>query len=324
MEISCAFPASRAAVDYTVLAEHLGFRRSWFYDSPALYPDVWVMLALAAERTERIGLGPATLIPHLRHPMTQAAAIATLEAMAPGRVAVAISTGYTGRRAMGKPQLTRRYFEGYMRQLVALLRGETVEVDGAMVRMLHPTGYGPPRPIDVPILVGGNGPRGQAFARELGAAGIVTTAQTVVSGFDWVSPLAFGTVLDEGESPTSERALAATEGGLVGRYHGAWERDRPSVPSLPRGAEWLAALEAIPERERHLAVHEGHLVAPSTIDRSVLDFAELPPALLTGTPAEVRERVDTLAKNGGTEVMWQPMGPDIPREMRAFAQALGI
>lgn len=324
MEISCAFPASRSAVDYTVLAEQLGFTRSWFYDSPALYPDVWVMLALAAERTERIGLGPATLIPHLRHPMTQAAAIATLADMAPGRLAVAISTGYTGRRAMGKPQLTRRYFEQYMRQLVGLLHGDTVEIDGAMARMLHPEGYGPPRPIEVPILVGGNGPRGQAFAREIGAAGIVTAGQTEAAGFDWVSPLAFGTVLDEGESPTSERALAATAGGLVGRYHGTWERDRDALPNLPRGPEWLAAIERFPERERHLAVHEGHLVAPSSTDASVLDFTELPPALLTGTPAELRERVDSLARRGATEVMWQPMGPDIPREIHAFADALGI
>lgn len=324
MEISCAFPASRSAVDYTVLAEQLGFRRAWFYDSPAFYPDVWVMLALAAERTGRIGLGPATLIPHLRHPMTQAAAIATLADMAPRRLAVAISTGYTGRRAMGKPQLTRSYFERYIRQLMALLRGETVEVDGAMVRMLHPDGYGAARPIDVPILVGGNGPRGQAFAREIDAAGIVTSAQTVVSGFDWVSPLVFGTVLDEGESPTSPRALAATEGGLVGRYHGAWERDRAALPGLPRGGQWLAAIERIPERERHLAVHEGHLVAPSTVDRSVLDFSELPAALLTGTPADVRERIGALEANGATEVMWQPMGPDIGREMRTFANALGL
>jgi 5,10-methylenetetrahydromethanopterin reductase len=225
---------------------------------------------------------------------------------------------------MGKPQLTRRYFETYMRQLIGLLRGETVEVDGAMARMLHPEGYGPPRPIDVPILVGGNGPRGQAFAREIGAAGIVTSGQTVVSGFDWVSPLAFGTVLEEGESPTSPRALAATRGGMVGRYHGAWERNREALPELPRGREWLAAIERFPERERHLAVHEGHLVAPSPTDASVLDFAELPPQPLTGTPAEIRERIDELGRRGATEVMWQPMGPDIPREMRAFATALEL
>ena len=84
LEISCAFPPSAAAVEHAVLAEQLGFRRVWFYDSPALYPDVWVTLALVAERTERIELGPATLIPHLRHPMTQAAAIGRWQSWHPG------------------------------------------------------------------------------------------------------------------------------------------------------------------------------------------------------------------------------------------------
>ena len=48
------------------------------------------------------------------------------------------------------------------------------------------------------------------------------------------------------------------------------------------------------------------------------------PAQLTGTPDEVRERVAKLGERGATELMWQPMGPDIPREMRAFAAAMGL
>src|SRR5579884_4283101 len=103
MEISCAFATSLDTPDHIVLAEQLGYRRAWCYDSPALYPDVWVTLALAAERTSRIGLGPSVLIPSLRHVLTNASAIATLEHLAPGRVVVAIGSGFTGRRALGKP-----------------------------------------------------------------------------------------------------------------------------------------------------------------------------------------------------------------------------
>src|SRR5215216_2209746 len=97
LDISCAFATSMATPDHIVLAERLGYRRAWCYDSPALYPDVWMVLALAASRTERIGLGPAVLVPSLRHPMVNAAAIATLAAQAPGRVAVALGSGFTGR-----------------------------------------------------------------------------------------------------------------------------------------------------------------------------------------------------------------------------------
>ena len=49
-------------------------------------------LALAAQRTERIGLGPGVLVPSLRHPIVNAAATATLCALAPRRVAVASPT----------------------------------------------------------------------------------------------------------------------------------------------------------------------------------------------------------------------------------------
>ena len=79
VEISCAFPPSLGVVDHIVEAERLGYQRAWLFDSPALYPDIWVIAALAALRTERIGLGPAVLVPNLRHPLTQASAIATLE-----------------------------------------------------------------------------------------------------------------------------------------------------------------------------------------------------------------------------------------------------
>ena len=84
MEISCAFPPSPSVLPHIELAEQIGYRRAWLYDSPSLYNDVWAILALAAVRTERIGLGPAVLVPNLRHPLAQASAIATLEQLAPG------------------------------------------------------------------------------------------------------------------------------------------------------------------------------------------------------------------------------------------------
>src|SRR5436190_23078210 len=101
MEVSCAFPPGPDVVEHVVIAESLGYERAWLYDSPALYPDVWVALAQAAERTSTIGLGPAVLVPSLRHPMTNAAAIATLAALAPGRLAVAVGAGFTGRYVLG-------------------------------------------------------------------------------------------------------------------------------------------------------------------------------------------------------------------------------
>ena len=60
MDISCAFATSSDTAAHVELAETLGYQRAWLYDSPALYPDVWMILTRCAERTSRIGLGPRT------------------------------------------------------------------------------------------------------------------------------------------------------------------------------------------------------------------------------------------------------------------------
>src|SRR3954454_21250358 len=210
MEVSCAFPTALDSPDNIALAEQLGFDRAWVYDTPQQSPDVWMTLALAARSTDRIGLGPGVLVPSLRHPMVNAAATATLCALAPGRVAVSFGTGFTGRRAMGYPAITWAFMDSYIRAYRALLRGEVVEWEGAQMQMLHPDGHAPARPVEVPILISALGPKGAEVARELGD-GLFATLQLpdFAREFPQVSYLAWGTVLDEGEDRQSERVRLA-------------------------------------------------------------------------------------------------------------------
>jgi hypothetical protein len=58
MKISCASPTTMDSPEHVALAEELGYDQAWLYDTPQQSPDVWMMLALAAARNERIGLGP--------------------------------------------------------------------------------------------------------------------------------------------------------------------------------------------------------------------------------------------------------------------------
>lgn len=126
MDISCAFATSLETPAHIAAAEEIGYRRAWCYDSPAVYCDIWMTLALAAERTERIGLGTAVLVPSLRHPIVNAAAIAGLAEMAQGRVVVAIGTGWTGRVMLGKQPMRWADVRDYVKALRGLLRGERV------------------------------------------------------------------------------------------------------------------------------------------------------------------------------------------------------
>jgi 5,10-methylenetetrahydromethanopterin reductase len=319
VRVSCAFPAAPHVVDHIVEAERLGYERAWLFDSPALYGDLWMIAALAAQQTTRIGLGPAVLVPNLRHPLTQASAITTLEQLAPGRVAVAIGTGFTGRMTMGQKPLTWAWTRRYVEQLRGLLRGETVEIEGAACRMLHAPEFAPARPVGTPILVAANGPKGLEVARDL-ADGVMTIGAGEPE-FDWCAVLAFGTVLDDGESPGSERVLAAAGPAQTVVYHAMWEGDPASVDALPGGAEWRTRIEEFPEPERHLAVHEDHLVRVTERDRPLLDGDLLKAFTWTGTRAEIRARLDALEEAGATEILYAPMGPDVPRELRTFMEA---
>jgi 5,10-methylenetetrahydromethanopterin reductase len=322
VDVSCAFPPCPDVVDHAGLAESLGYERVWLYDSPALYPDVWVTLARVAERTDRIGLGPAVLIPSLRHVLAQATAIATLEALAPGRTVAAVGTGFTGRMALGQRPLPWAEVERYVRQLRALLRGEQVEVDRSVMQMIPPAGFVPAAPIEVPILIAANGPRGLGVAKELGDG--VMTIGSGQPDFDWCAVLAFGTVLDDGEPPSSARALEAAGPALTVVYHGMYEANPAAVDTLPGGPEWRATLEALPPGVRHLTVHEDHLVRVTERDAPLLDGKTLAAFTWTGSSRQLRGRLDELEAAGATEILYAPMGPDVPRELRAFAAMAGL
>src|ERR1700733_9418413 len=94
-QISCTFATMPDSPWHIRVAEDLGYARAWLTDTPHQSPDVWLTLALAAQTTTRIGLGPAVLVPSLRHPMVNATQTQSLQLLAPGRVAVAFGTGFT-------------------------------------------------------------------------------------------------------------------------------------------------------------------------------------------------------------------------------------
>lgn len=324
MDISCAFAPVPETPQHIALAERLGYRRAWVFDTPALQLDVWMTLARAAERTSRIGLGPGVLIPSLRHVVVTAAAIATLVDCAPDRVNVGIGSGFTGRLAMGQRPNPWVVVAQYARQLRALLAGEVVEVDGALARLLHGPGQAPARPIRVPFIFGVRGPKGEAVARELGE-GVFTVTPT--KGFAWSVLLTHGTVLEPGEPFDSPRVMAAAGAGASVVLHRAWEyRNAPGLDlaALPGGATWRAAIEAIPERECHLRTHEGHLTFLNELDGPVITGDMIKAFTFTGEADTLRARLTELAGQGVTEIAYQPKGPDIARELRAFAAMAGL
>ena len=323
MKISCGLPPAKNVVEHAKRAESLGYDRAWVFDSPALYGDLWIAVARIAEATERIGVGTAVAVPNLRHVLVTASAIASVEELAPGRLACAFGTGFTARLALGQKALTWKYTRRYIEQLRALLRGDTVVVDGGACQMIHSPGFAPARPIATPLLVAAMGPKGISIAKEIGDG--VMSGSEPIPNFDWSALVVSGTVLDPGEDHTTPRVVDAAGPWFVTSYHGMFEMAPELIDTLPGGPEWRAALEkARPEGERHLALHEGHVVAVTDRDRPLIEAAG--PGLLdwswTGDRAAVRAKRDEAEAAGATEVLYCPSGPDVARELDAFADAV--
>ncbi|MGW7068709.1 LLM class flavin-dependent oxidoreductase [Streptomyces sp. NPDC054855] len=157
-------------------AERLGLDSVWAGDSPITRPraDPLLLLAAAAQATDRITLGTAVLLPALRHPILLAHQLATLDRLSEGRLVAGLGGGFPTPAtraqfaAVGVPFATRvsRLEESVevMRQLwsggAVSHRGEHFNFDD--VRISPP----PTRPQGPPIwLAAGGGPALRRVAR---------------------------------------------------------------------------------------------------------------------------------------------------------------
>jgi len=141
------------------------------------------------------------------------------------------------------------------------------------------------------------------------------------AGFDHEACLMFGTVVEDADDLSSERVMAAAGHGAAVYYHFWFENGR-SMADLPKGEDWLAAYADIPADVRHLAVHDRHLIGVNDRDRAFVTPEILQAMGATFRPDELRQRLGAMAESGMTEIAYQPAGPDIPRELEAFANAV--
>ena len=315
-------PPGPRTVEYAILAEQLGFRAVWCPEVPAFGHDIWITLARIAEKTKRIKVGPAVLIPSYRHPMAQASAIATLEQIAPGRLMVGFGTGFTGRAGMGKKPLKLADMREHIQQVKALLRGDVVDIDGGLAQILASDGWLPKRPIDVPIYMAGQGPNARALAKEL-TDGLISMG-AAAKGFETCLVSINGTVLDDGEDVTSPRASAAVKPLVALAYHFRYITHPPAVKVMPNGEAWLASVETVDENIRHLSVNRGHTIDVSNGHDALVDVSPAKQMTFTGTRDELRQRLAQLEENGATGVIFGTSGHDVERELRAYAEVAGL
>jgi 5,10-methylenetetrahydromethanopterin reductase len=253
----------RRLVDLARRAERLGASVCFVADE-GTERDVYVALTAVLLETEAMTVAPAITNPFSRHPVTTAAAIATLAEMAPGRVWHGLGVG--GSRVLEPlglaPQRPYTALAATVTGNRRLLRGEA---DGAAV--IHWA------PGEVPLAVAGRGPRVQQLAAEQA---------------DWV---VFSAKPRTHLAAEAARVRAAGSARIVWSAYVAWtpaERER-----VLRHFSYMA-VDAPPDIRAAAGLDDARLDAVRAamlVGRMDEAASHLPPALVdqyavAGTPAE--------------------------------------
>jgi alkanesulfonate monooxygenase SsuD/methylene tetrahydromethanopterin reductase-like flavin-dependent oxidoreductase (luciferase family) len=282
----------------------------------------------AAALTTTIDLGPAVLIPTQRHPLVNAAQTVSLHQAAPGRVVTSFGTGFSSRAAIGQPPIRWSYMETYIRAYQALLAGEVVDWEGAAIKLMLTSAQADVLPLRIPLLLAATGPKGAGVAKRVGADGLISMFDIVPAQREFTRAVVatMGTVVDDGEELAGERVRLAVGAPWGAAYHFVYTaQGADAVREMPGGPAWLDVIEKVPERLRHLHIHQGHMVEMNDADLAAWragGHASVPSVTLTGSADMVGEAVAAMAKAGATEIMYEPSGPDIARELDRFISAV--
>lgn len=333
MEMSVSLPTEANSWKAAVRAERLGYSHAWFFDTALLNAELFAAMAVAATKTQKIKLFSGVMVPSNRIAPVAASGLATLNALAPGRIGFGVSTGFTGRRTLGLKPITLARMSKYIEVVQGLLAGKMVEWDeegaGHKIRFLNPELKLINIKDPIPLAISALGPKARATVVKYGAQWIAAPsypereraeieelrAQWIASGRD---PEDFypicticGRVLDDGESPDSEKTRAQAGVSAAMLFHSAVEEAEfgalvPGEFPFPKQLEEYRKVyqKYEPADARYLSNHRGHLMFVRPEETHVT--GDIIKALtLTGTKKELVERLKGLKALGFKQAQFQ-------------------
>lgn len=317
----------REGMEYVKYAESRGFEAVWQAES-RLVRDAIVPMAAFAAVTTRIKVGSGVINNWTRNIGLLAATFLTLDDLAPNRIICGIGAWWDPlAKNVGierkKPLKAMRETIEVMKQLLALKRvtyhGEFHHVDGIELDVVH----GRREPRNVPIMIGATGDAMMELAGEI----------------------ADGVVLNYCVPPEYNlEALKHLETGLKKSGRKMDDFDRPQLVVCSVDKDHQRAVQAAKElltqylaQQPHIAKASGTpeetvkkiqsiLGWPATIEQIHEAMQFVPDDLIehitaSGTPAEVRKKVDAYRRNGCTCPILYPLGDDVRLMIDTFAQA---
>ena len=319
-------------IDYIVRAEELGYSHAWLADSQMIWSDCYATLALAATRTSRINLGTGVAVSGTRPAPVNAAGIATINALAPGRTFFGVGAGNTAMRIMGRKPHSIREFERYLVTLRPLLRGEeAVNDDGHPIVHIMPDAGFVNFDDPIPLYVSGFGPRSLGLAGKYGdgavfagstAGGIQSARHMIGAGAreagrelsreDFYSTtLTTMVLLEDGEAVDSERVKSQCGAMAMAVVHYSYDQYRNFGRQPPNALagiwdEYMALLETYPADRRHQRIHAGHNCWVLPEEKRFLPPEVLATGAMIGTKEQLIERLSALHEAGLDQLMMLP------------------
>jgi alkanesulfonate monooxygenase SsuD/methylene tetrahydromethanopterin reductase-like flavin-dependent oxidoreductase (luciferase family) len=341
MQFGFWMPAKIDDVDVIVAAEALGYRSVWLGDSEMIWSDCYATAAVAAARTRTIRIGPGVAVAGTRIAPVTAAAITTINRLAPGRTFLALGRGDSAWRMTGHRPVAMAQFEDYVRTVRGLIRGEEVpfthdEVTTRVALAMAEHGF-----VDtehaIPLWIGAIGPRARAVAGAIGD-GIIGVHQSRAAVLEADAHARVGAqragralgperfpiavhvnvvVLAPGEDARSPRVLEEAGPAALVRLHGTYlalserhghEGARAALDTVPGAIapiweDYCDVIARTPIEARHGRIQAGHFTFVHPDEYRFLTPELLTSTCLIGTPEEIRARVVEVADAGASEFL---------------------
>jgi alkanesulfonate monooxygenase SsuD/methylene tetrahydromethanopterin reductase-like flavin-dependent oxidoreductase (luciferase family) len=336
-------------------AEAAGFDTAIFVDSPMIFGDPYVWMATSAVRTERIRLMPGVTNPVIRNAAITASTLASLNLLAPGRIAMGIGVGFTGTGAMGLRAATLAQLERYVGEVRGLLRGDVTEVSTGQVSVpMQFLNSGPPffRTLDrLSVYIASAGPRSLELSGHIAdgviLGGVIDPALIGVCR-DYINRGAAASGRGAGDvelavTPrvylTDERgaefeqlrdALGARVLGPASNFSRVAELSEAVSPTLTRAfvaarAAAYAPTDAIDDedpRSRHLRAYRGYTSKLQDWQYDLVTPEVLEATAIAGTPVRCLERLRAIAGCGVSMAIVSPAAEQVDDVIEVFGREI--
>ena len=286
------------------LGESLGWDLVGIADTPGNAMDVWVALALAAERTERVPLAACVTNFVTRTPAITVGAAASVDALSGGRLILGVGTGHSGVTNVGAAASSPDAFRRALTFTRALLAGERATLDGAAAKL-------PSLERRVPVYAAASGPAALRAAGAvadgvfvnygLGAAHVARARALIAEGAQaagrapsdvdmwWIA------CLDVDERREVALDKLGNILGFVAAYVVGPAPERREVPA--------ALIPAIRELRTSYTTHRAQMDPGLTRRLGVFDYLRQRLAV-AGTPADCVEQVQAALDAGARNLMF--------------------